>query len=267
MYHLSVEPPSMSGPVLRPLSLGEMLDVSFGLYRNLFVPLLVVTIVTRAVPLALSVYLESAGGALANLPLYFASVVLSAILSAIAAGASTFIVSENYMGRRIVAGEAFRRATPFVGRLISLAIMTSLLCGLGLLLLLIPVLIIGTALSLGIPALVLENKSVASDAMGRSWSLTRGFRWKLFVALAVVIFLLALPFLSLGVYAAASLPSGGPPRMVELTGFLGFTIVAALLQTLIYPLLYCLLTVAYYDLRVRKEAFDLEVLAAGLATT
>ena len=41
---------------------------------------------------------------------------------------------------------------------------------------------------------------------------------------------------------------------------------ASLLQVLIYPLLYCVLTVAYYDLRVRKEAFDLEVLASGLAT-
>lgn len=255
----------MSGPVLRPLSLGEMLDVSFGLYRSLFAQLLVVTLVTRAAPLVISVYLESAGGAIANLPLYFISVILSAVLSAIAAGASTFIVSESYLGGRITAGEAFRRATPFVGRLISLAIMTTLLSGLGFILLFFPALIIATGLALGIPALVLENKVAATDAMGRAWSLSRGFRWKLFVALAVVVFLLALPFLSLGVYAAASLPAGGRPVAIELAGFLGFTILAALLQTLIYPLLYCLLTVAYYDLRVRKEAFDLEVLAAGLA--
>jgi hypothetical protein len=255
----------MSGPVLRPLSLGEMLDVSFGLYRSLFVPLLVVTIVTRAVPLVLSVYLESSGGGMSNPPLYFGSAILSAVLSAIAAGASTFIIAENYMGGRITAGEAFRRATPFTGRLISLAIQTTLLCGLGLMLLIFPLAIIGTGLSLGIPALVLENKVRASEAMGRSWSLTKGYRGKLFIALLVVVFLLALPFLSLGVYAAASIPAGGQPEMGELVGFLGYTIAAALLQTLIYPLLYCLLTVAYYDLRVRKEAFDLEVLAAGLA--
>jgi hypothetical protein len=127
-------------------------------------------------------------------------------------------------------------------------------------------LIIGTGLALGTPALVLENQAHASDAMGRSWALTRGFRWKLFVALAVVVFLVALPLLAVGVYAAASLPAGGPPSLVNLAGFLGATMVAAVLQTLIYPLLYCLLTVAYYDLRVRKEAFDLEVLAAGLAS-
>jgi hypothetical protein len=40
--------------------------------------------------------------------------------------------------------------------------------------------------------------------------------------------------------------------------------VVGVLQMLLYPLLYCVLTVAYYDLRVRKEGFDLEVLASTL---
>jgi hypothetical protein len=40
--------------------------------------------------------------------------------------------------------------------------------------------------------------------------------------------------------------------------------VVAVVQMLLYPLLYCVLTVAYYDLRVRKEGFDLEVLASNL---
>ena len=40
---------------------------------------------------------------------------------------------------------------------------------------------------------------------------------------------------------------------------------AQFVSTLIYPLLYCALTVAYYDLRVRKEGFDLELLESTLA--
>ena len=40
--------------------------------------------------------------------------------------------------------------------------------------------------------------------------------------------------------------------------------VVGVMQMLLYPLLYCVLTVAYYDLRVRKEGFDLEVLASTL---
>ena len=53
---------------------------------------------------------------------------------------------------------------------------------------------------------------------------------------------------------------------VATSTFLVITALQSLLQVLITPLFYCLLTVAYYDLRVRKEAFDLEVLASSLAS-
>ena len=37
-----------------------------------------------------------------------------------------------------------------------------------------------------------------------------------------------------------------------------------LVQMLIYPLFNCALTIAYYDQRIRKEGFDLELLASRL---
>jgi hypothetical protein len=43
-------------------------------------------------------------------------------------------------------------------------------------------------------------------------------------------------------------------------------VLAGVLQLFLYPLFYCVLTVSYYDLRVRKEGFDLEVLAQSLQT-
>jgi hypothetical protein len=42
--------------------------------------------------------------------------------------------------------------------------------------------------------------------------------------------------------------------------------IGGLVQIFIYPLFYCVLTVTYYDLRVRKEGFDLELLASQLQT-
>lgn len=253
----------MSGPVLRPLRLGEILDVSFGLYRSLFLPLLVVTLVTRALPLAVSAYVESAGGMVANLPLYLGSLILDMVLGAIATAASTFIVSESYMGRRLTASEAFSRAGPFIGRLIGLGILTSFVIVLGFMLLIIPGVILTCGLALSTPAMVIESQASATAAMGRSWALTRGYRTKIFVALVVVGFLMYLPFLALGGIAAVTL--GSEPGAGGMTGFLGLTSLAAVLSSLIWPLFYCVLTVCYYDLRVRKEAFDLEVLAAGLA--
>lgn len=254
----------MTPPALRPLTLGETLDVAFGLYRSLFVPLLVITLVTSGLPLAVSVYVESAGGMFAHLPLYAANMLLNVVLSAIASAAATFVVSENYMGRSLSAGAAFSRAAPFVGRLVVLGLLIGLVVALGVLLLLLPGLILFTGLALSTPAMVIEGLPSATAAMGRSWALTRGLRLKLFGALFTVLVLIMLPMLALGGFAAAAGDSTLLAPTMSLQA-LFWMMAASLVQMLIYPLLYCLLTVAYYDLRVRKEAFDLEVLASGLA--
>ncbi len=255
----------MTGAVLRPLSLGEILDVAFGMYRALFTPLLLVTLATQAIPMALSVYVQTAGGPLEHLGLVFFSALLGMVLKAIAQAASTFIISENYMGRRITAGQAFERSLPFTGRLIWLAILTSFVVGLGLVLFLIPGLILLAGLALASPALVIEGIPNSTDAMGRAWALSRGYRGKIFGVILVTGVLILLPAVALGGFAAvSSLNPETAERGLSATGIL-WQMIAAALQVLIYPLLYCVLTVAYYDLRVRKEAFDLEVLAAGLS--
>src|ERR1044071_7895368 len=52
----------MAIPTLRPLTVGEVHDVSFGLYRSLFPPLLVIASVSQVIPVLLTVYMEAAGG-------------------------------------------------------------------------------------------------------------------------------------------------------------------------------------------------------------
>src|ERR1043166_6175063 len=47
---------------LRPLTVGEVLDVSFGLYRSLFAPLVVIAAVSQVIPVLVSVYMGAAGG-------------------------------------------------------------------------------------------------------------------------------------------------------------------------------------------------------------
>ena len=80
--------------------------------------------------------------------------------------------------------------------------------------------------------------------------------------LVTLVILLYVPIIALGAIATVVLPSGDTPG--SLTPGLMTLAVVGVLQMLLYPLLYCVLTVAYYDLRVRKEGFDLEVLASTL---
>jgi hypothetical protein len=250
----------MASPILRPLSLGEILDVSFSLYRNAFGPLLVIAIVTGGIPQILSVYIEASGGPLENPLFWLTTMLLSLVLGTIGVGATTFIISERYLGRSLPAGAAFGRATPYFGRLLALSVLAGLAVMVGTLFLIVPGLIIASGILLAVPALVLEALPHGSRALSRSWELTRGLRAKGFLTVCVAILLLVIPSMAIGFIAAmfggAAAEQGETPP--------AFAAVAVLLSTIISPYVYVVITVLYYDARVRKEAFDLEMLAAEM---
>ncbi|MEP6571573.1 MAG: hypothetical protein ABJD11_02725 [Gemmatimonadota bacterium] len=253
-------------PALRPLSIGEILDVAFNLYRRLFGPLVTVALVCTGIPLLLNVYLTTAGGSMANIPVFVLYLIASVVLSSIATAATVFIVSDSYLGRTRSAADAFRLATPFVGRLFVLSLLTGLVIGLGVILLIVPGIILACGLLIGTVALVIEGLPSATDAMGRAWALTRGFRGKMFGLLLTMGLIIYIPAIALGTLAAIFLPKQAAVNAAANINTLGVVIVVVtgLVQMLVYPLFYTTLTVAYYDLRVRKEGFDLEVLAGAL---
>ncbi|HET7423197.1 MAG TPA: glycerophosphoryl diester phosphodiesterase membrane domain-containing protein [Gemmatimonadales bacterium] len=254
----------MALPALRPLSMGEILDVSFQLYRRHFAALAMVALICSGLPVLLSLFIEASGGMLQHVWLTLAYYGIFVVLSAIATAATVFIVSESYMGRPLSAGEALNRATPFLWRVIACSILTGLLVMVGFLLFLVPGIVLLCGLILAFPALVLEPGSTASGALARSWALTRGSRWRIFGMLLTLGLLLYVPIVALTALAALVLPDA-PTGSVMSGGLIGL-VMAAVVQLFLYPLFYCVLTVSYYDLRVRKEGFDLEVLAQTLQT-
>jgi hypothetical protein len=272
----------MAELLLRPLGVGEIIDHSLAIYRRQFGALVTITLSANALPLLLMVYLMTSGGILERPLLYVGILLLSIVLGALATAATVFLVSETYLGNSITGGQAINRATRFLWRLILLTMMLSLVVGLSVLVFFLPglltassvllalavipafvvALIIFTGLLVATPALVLEDAAPAA-ALSRSWHLTRGFRWKMLGLVIVVGIIIAIPSLALGFLR------GGGMTMQPVTEFstadVVWEIAAQFISTLIYPLLYCALTVAYYDLRVRKEGFDLELLESTLA--
>ena len=252
----------MASTILRPLSVGEILDVSFTLYRRHFATLGTVAVLCSGLPVLLSLYIEASGGVLQNLPLTLVYYMAFTVLSSIATAATVFVVSESYLGRPLSALAALRRATPLIGRLIVCSLLLAIVVGFGLVLFLIPGIVLLCGLVLAFPSLVLEPGISPTSALSRSWSLTRGSRWRMLGLVVTLVILLYVPIVAIGAMAALVLPTGGGggplnPGLVALA-------VVGVMQMLLYPLLYCVLTVAYYDLRVRKEGFDLEVLASTL---
>lgn len=253
--------------MLRPLTVGEILDTSFSLYRRHFAALATVALVCTGVPLVLRLFLEASGGVFSNLALTLLYALSLVVLSLVATGATVFIVSESYLGRPITAREALNRAAPYLGRILVCSLLMTLAVGLGFLLLMIPGIILAVGLALAIPAVVLEPRSSASAALSRSWELTRGARWRMFGLGLTLLVLLYIPVLAITGLLALVLPqatgeSFGPASISTVAALA----VGGVVQMFIYPLFYCVLTVAYYDLRVRKEGFDLELLASALQT-
>jgi hypothetical protein len=247
----------MAAPSLRPLSLGEVLDVAFALYRSQFAPLLVVAAACQVLPMAMAVYINTTGSMAAQLGMSVLYLAVAVVLSALGVAASTLVISEAYLGRTLPASVALSRAAGLLGRLIGVSFLSWLLIGFGLMLLIVPGLILLAGLVLSAVVAVLEGAPTATEAMGRSWELTRGFRGKVFLAMLVAFLMLIVPGIAVG----------GAAAVVGLTdgaASLGILVLESVLQLFIYPYVYVVMTVLYYDLRVRKEGFDLELLASAL---
>ena len=122
-----------------------------------------------------------------------------------------------------------------------------------------------TKFSLSVPACVLENQGVI-DSMKRSWSLTEGtvLRLILVIILAAVIawivsMVLSIPyFVGVGLMVTRKNPSGLLP-------FVAWQYVAQFLAScLAGPIGTIAPALIYYDQRVRKEAFDLQLMMQAI---
>lgn len=280
----------MNGVVLRPLSFGEILDQSFGLFRQLFVPLVLVQIICSGVPLLLNIYFAASGST--SIGTTFGMYLVAFVAGALATAATAWIISENYLGRSLEAPDALRRSLPRIGAVMLLSISVGfvvmiaalpagitigagsafavvaageggggtvtggLLVLLGIALLVLPI-IVFSGLAIATPALVLEDLG-AGRAMSRSWFLTKGFRLRVIGLLFVVIIIIMIPVVAIG--ALGGIFGAEPSRGANVA----FTALTGVVSLIITPIFYCVLTLLYYDLRVRKEAFDLEMLAAEL---
>ena len=118
--------------------------------------------------------------------------------------------------------------------------------------------------SVAVPAVVLENLS-ARQALKRSVALTKGVFWRLFVVgllmyliRAIVVLLFQAPFTF--VTLLATIKGGHPSLWVTIASLL----VGGVAGAATTPLLMIGFAVAYYDLRVRKEGFDLQLMMSRL---
>jgi len=138
-------------------------------------------------------------------------------------------------------------------------------------LLAVPVALAGAALGLclavrllfAVPALILEGKRYFG-ALGRAWALSAGYSWRILGIMLVtwiVVGLIAL--IAMGAASPVILPALRAGNTAAAGALIG--VVAAIVEVLLAPVASIVLILLYYDLRIRKEGFDLQMLARDLA--
>jgi len=241
---------------LLSFSTGEILDGAFVLLRRHFVLFLGIAAACLGIPTALDVYIDLAGGTTQNPGLNLLDRVLTIVGSVLVTGATVRVVSQAYLNGTPDFGDAMDFAGRRFGTIFGANFISGFFTVVGMLALIIPGIIVACGCSVAGATAALESGS-SSEAVKRSWTLTKGFRWKALglgvISLAVIMVL----------YLAAGFVGG------LLGGLLGvgdvlLAVFGASVSLLIYPLFSCVFTLFYYDLRVRKEGFDLEMLSQQL---
>ena len=268
----------MDAAQLRPLAVGEILDLAIKIYRERFSHLL------RAV--AVVVAPVSVFGALVQLSLPDADEAISTELtdtgqpvvdagdfwtlmaglllvglvsyaaSQLAAAASFKLVSGAYLDEEPDWKRSLAFARSKLGPLVWLTIVFVVLLGLALLALIAPAVYFYGAWSVAVPVLLFEDVRGRS-ALRRSRELVRGRWWPVIGAL-VVAFILSSVVQAVFSAVLLAVVSAGGNDVVDAAAQAIANTAASVITT---PFTAAVITVVYFDLRVRKEGFDLELLA------
>jgi hypothetical protein len=263
----------MSQIDLRPLSLGEILDRTFSLYRRHFLLFLGIAAIPHLLTLALNlvqVFVRQGGkGSTATQPSnglmafglfgIFVWLFVYIVAYLFAQGGTIYAVSDLYLGHPTTINASLRKMWGQLLNLLGVSLLNGMAIVIGIIFLIIPGIYLACRLITCVPAALLEDLG-ARESLERSFALTKDSAWRAFVIyflyvsmVYATLILFAIPFGFVAVMA------GKDPHMLRLA--------AGIMQVgqfcagvLVTPFFLIATSVFYYDLRVRKEAFDLQLM-------
>lgn len=265
-------------PALRPLDIGEILDVGFKIYVRHF-GLLMKTVALVVVPVQIVGGLILLGtvedpqvitgeyefdtgndkadttGSIASGLVTFLGGGLAQIL---ATAACVKAISDVYLQQSPSAGESLRFAGRRFPALLWLTILQGTLLIFAFLALVGPGIWLTVAWIVAFPALLLEGFR-GRKALGRSFRLVRNRWWPTFgVILLAYLLAAAVQLVSGAILGGLSLTDLGDSLLGIVAATTAANAVAALIAT---PFTAAIVVLVYFDLRVRKEGLDIALLA------
>jgi hypothetical protein len=276
---------SAQAPALRPLGIGEILDVGIKIYfRNawtlfrlvLFVVLpaqiLVAIIQASALPSGPETgfgfdFNTSTGDGLSTRDTWTAvtgflvATIIGALAGKLAQAGCFRAVADAYLGEEVRWRASLRYALRRLPAVVGLSIVSTIVVSIGVLLCVIPGIYLWASFYVAIPVLLVEGVG-PFRALGRSRELVRGRWWGTFgVALLGSLLAAIIGGALTALFVGLSIGSGGSDTVV---GFIVNVLATTLSSVITTPAVAAFAIVLYVDLRVRKEGFDLYLLAQRL---
>jgi hypothetical protein len=266
---------------LRPLSLGELLDRTFFLYRRhflLFVGIaaipysffFVINLATALIPVfarsAASGRIPIAGLATAGIGgglFALVGVIAGGVAFLFSVGATVYAVSEIHTGRQTSIRDSLRRVRGKTGTIFGVLFLSGLIMVAGFIALIFPGIYLMCRICVATPAALLEDVG-PSESIRRSFDLTRNFAGRAFMIYLLyfamawgIIAVFQFPFVLILAVSAKQMQLRVLLTVLMLvSNFIGSVLVAPV-STIGFALF-------YYDLRVRKEAFDLQMMMQAI---
>ena len=281
----------MDTPALRPRSAIEIVDTAFTIWRRNIGQMTIIGI-AATLPLILALMLGfgslfagfgnrfDEAKLIAMIPMMMVFIVVVVLWMAVVDGAMTLAAGDAYHGREVSAASALRGAVSKGGTLVLSNILRMLTIfavvvvggvvvallgqangGVAVLLMIVlgvVSILLFARLFATTNAVVFEN-SGASESLSRSFALSKDSAWRIFgvILLAYIVLVVAQIAIGMTVQVVFSMILKSP----IIAGIVGNVIGA-----LLYPFLSIALMVLYFDQRIRKEGYDLDVMSSGIPT-
>jgi membrane-anchored glycerophosphoryl diester phosphodiesterase (GDPDase) len=258
----------MNGLDLRPLSIGDILDRTFSLYRRHFLLFVGIAGIPQLLVLAFSLgqtlfswnttdILTGTRNVGVGVLVLLVYLVLALFALLFSQGGTLLAISELYLGRTTTIAESLRKVADDLWPLLGIAILSGLAILGSLILLIVPGIYVACRLLVCVPAALIEKRG-PREAFSRSFELTKGFAGRAFVILVLFMVLAYAASLLFTVPATIALAvrAGGANMIRFWTA--ATQVGSAIGSILITPILRIATALFYFDLRVRKEGFDLQ---------
>ena len=257
---------------LRPLSTGELLDRTFSLYRSHLGLFLGIFALPHLLVLGVQFLQLASQWSYARVPnvpaslLWFVAIAFVGLVMAAASQAAAVIaVSDLHLNRPASVLDSFLRVKGHLLGVIGISFIMLVAVTVGLLAFLVPGILLAIIWSLSVPAKVLENKGPLA-AMSRSVDLTKGDWGRIFVVgLLVVVLSYGVRMLLQAPILIAIYMSAKAGLRNAMLGWQIASLVAAFVgESLVGAVGTIAFSLVYYDERVRKEAFDLQLMMTSI---